>query len=151
MRTLRRAHADIFTTSVLAPTVSQNSPPSSQETFQDLQVSMAQTPMQPLLCPVAQCMWNPVCAIQEWSLCFPTIVELLWWNPLVFKAKFSGSSSPHASTPRLGSLMWNTELSLLWENVCNIISGFPTQGIWNMIILQMHSPLPAHCDFLVCM
>ena len=36
---------------------------------------------------------------------------------LAFKARFSGDSS----SPRLGSLMWGSELSLLWDNFCGII------------------------------
>ena len=52
-----------------------------------------------------------VCTLQE--LLFPPVL----WNscdqtPLAFKARFSVGSSSHCQTPRLGSLMWGSELSL---------------------------------------
>ena len=42
--------------------------------------------------------------------------------PLAFKTKCSGGSSSWCQTPRLGSLTWGSELSLLWENFCDIIN-----------------------------
>ena len=41
--------------------------------------------------------------------------------PKAFKAKCSGGYSFQCQTPRLGSLMGSSELSLLWENLCDII------------------------------
>ena len=58
-------------TSVLPPTVSHSQPLSPQETLQDTQVCLAEVPMGSLLCAVSQCTWNLVCALWEWSLCFP--------------------------------------------------------------------------------
>ena len=64
------------------------------------------------------------------TLCVPPRVEFLFppvlWNscnqtPLAFKARFSGVSSSRCQTLRLGSLTWGLELSLLWENFCDII------------------------------
>ena len=46
-------------------------------------------------------------------------------NPLAFKARFSGGSSSHCQTPRLGSLTQGSELSLLWENFCFQFLGHP--------------------------
>ena len=40
---------------------------------------------------------------------------------LAFKVRFSGDSCFHCWTPRLGSLMWGSEPSLQWENLCGII------------------------------
>ena len=40
---------------------------------------------------------------------------------LAFKAKCSGSSSSQCQTSRLGSLTWGSEVSLLWENLCDTI------------------------------
>ena len=60
----------------------------------------------------------------------PPRVEFLFpavlWNscgqtPLAFKARFSGNSFSCFQTPRLGSLTCGSELSLLWENFCDII------------------------------
>ena len=50
----------------------------------------------------------------------PTPVGFPKLAPLAFKAKCSGVSFSQCRTPRLGSLMWGSELSLLWENLCNI-------------------------------
>ena len=50
--------------------------------------------------------------------------------------EFLGDSSSHCQTSRLGSLIWGSELSLLWENFCGIIifqfMNFPHSryGIW---------------------
>ena len=41
---------------------------------------------------------------------------------LAFKAKCSVDSSSLCWIPRLGQLVWGSELSLLWENFCNIIN-----------------------------
>ena len=55
---------------------------------------------------------------------------------LAFKAKCSGGSSSRGQTLRLGSLTWGSGLSLLCENLCNIIIfqfvGPPSGGytIW---------------------
>ena len=43
----------------------------SQDTLQDPQVDLTQILMESLLCPGTQSTWNPVSALQEWSLCFP--------------------------------------------------------------------------------
>ena len=39
---------------------------------------------------------------------------------LAFKAKCSGGFFFHCQGPRLGNLMWDSEPSLLWENLCDI-------------------------------
>ena len=50
--------------------------------------------------------------------------------------EFLGGCSSHCQTSRLGSLIWGSELSLLWENFCGIIifqfMNFPhgRYGIW---------------------
>ena len=41
--------------------------------------------------------------------------------PLAFKVWFSGNSSSHCRTPRLGSLTWGSEPSLWWVDFCGII------------------------------
>ena len=40
---------------------------------------------------------------------------------LAFKVWFSGNSSSHCQTPRLGSLIWGSEPSLQWVDFCGII------------------------------
>ena len=52
--------------------------------------------------------------------------------PLAFKAKHSRGLSSQCRTPRLGSLMWGSDLSLCREKLCNYnyspICGLPTWG-----------------------
>ena len=56
------------------------------------------------------------------ELLFPPVIWGSWdQTPWAFKARFSGGSSFCCQAPRLGSLMWGSELSLLWENLCDII------------------------------
>ena len=69
------------------------------------------------------------CAGTPWerSLVFPLqgwiFLQVLWCSrdqaPLAFKAKCSGGSSSQCQTPRQGSLMWGSELSLSWGDLCN--------------------------------
>ena len=67
---------------------------------------------------------------------FPSPVSSCNQALLAFKTKCFGSSSPWCQILRLGSLMWGSELSCLWENFCSIIilqfvDGPPVGcGIW---------------------
>ena len=131
-----RWHSDISATGVHIPKVSYSLPPPSQKTLQDQQVGLAQAPMKSLLL-----LWVLVC-VRPWV--HPPWVEfftpVLWSSctqaPLAFKAKYSGGSSSWCQTRRLGSLIWGSEFSLLWENFCDIIVlqfvGHPPwwYGIW---------------------
>ena len=93
----------------------------TQETPQDQKLGLALDPMKSLPFP-----WVPVCM----KLCVhPPRVEsplppVLWsacdQAPLVFKTKCSGGPSSPCQTPRLQSLMWGSELSVLWEKLCDI-------------------------------
>ena len=55
------------------------------------------------------------------SLSPPVLWKSCDQTQLAFKARFSGDSSSCCQTPRLGSLTWGSELSLLWDNFCGII------------------------------
>ena len=53
----------------------------------------------------------------------------------------------HRQTSRLGSLMWGSELSLLWENFCMQCSYFPvcwspTERVRDLVLLPSH---PSYC------
>ena len=95
---------------------------SPQKTPQDQHVGLAQAPVKSLLFP-----WLLVCT----RICMhPARVEsllppVLWRScsqaPLPFKVKYSGGSSSPYQTPSLGSLMWDSQLSLLWKNFSDII------------------------------
>ena len=48
----------------------------------------------------------------------------------------------------LGSLIWGSELMLLWENVCSNFSpfcGLHIQRVWGLILLQIHLSYLSHC------
>ena len=65
---------------------------------------------------------RPYVCLPRVEFLFPPVL----WNScdqtlLAFKARFTGGSSSRCQTPRLGSLTWGSELSLLWENFCGII------------------------------
>ena len=56
-----------------------------------------------------------VCTFLEWSLLPPILWNFCNQAMLAFNAKCSGGLSSWCQTPRLGSLMWGSEFSLLWE------------------------------------
>ena len=92
------------------------------------------------------------CAHQQWSFCSPLSCGV----PLSKPRWPSKSNAPRApppdarphSPPRLGSLMWDSEFSLLCENLCDIIiftslwgsylAGMGFDFIANMPLLQSH-------------
>ena len=50
--------------------------------------------------------------------------------------------------PRLGSLIWGSELRLLWENIWSNFSpfcGLYIQRVWGLILLQIHLSYLSHC------
>ena len=62
-----------------------------------------------------------VCPPRVESL-FPAVLLMSCHQiPLAFKVWFSGNSSSHCWTPRLGSLTWALEPSLQWVGFCGII------------------------------
>ena len=77
-------------------------------------------------------------------VCPPRVESLFPQDPskscnqilLAFKVWFSGNSSYHRQTPRLGSLTWGSEPSLQWVDFCGIsvcqsVSHPPSSyGIW---------------------
>ena len=87
--------------------------------------------------PGSWCAWDFVCALQEWSFCFSQSCGSPAMKPCwAFKGLISGDSSSCCRAPRLGSLTWGSELSLLWDNFRGIIvfqfEGHPPgeYGIW---------------------
>ena len=74
----------------------------------------------------------------------PIIMEFLHWSPTGLQAKCSRDLSI-CQTPRLGTLNWASELSLLWEKFCDIITfqfvGCPP-GRYEIWLYHTHSPTP---------
>ena len=77
-----------------------------------------------------------VCPSRVESLFPPVLSKSCNQIPLAFKVWFSGNSSSHCHTPRLGSLTWGSEPSLQWVDFCGIsvlqfVSHPPSgYGIW---------------------
>ena len=80
----------------------------------------------------------------------PSVLWSFWDQAsLSFKTKWYGGSSSCYQIPRPESLMWDSELSLLWENLCGIyvsVCVLPTQsiGVW----LYHKGTLPTIIDSL---
>ena len=86
------------------------------------QVGLAQVPINLMLLPLVLlcmrfCVHNlsvkPLFLLILWSSCNQFLLN--------FKAEYSGGSSSWCWILRLGSLMYISELLLLWENICNVI------------------------------
>ena len=95
--------------------------------------------MKPCACPPrVESLFPPVL----WSSCTQA--------PLAFKAKGSGGSSSQCQIPRLGSLMWDSKLSLLWGKLCDIIIfqfvGRLPSG-YGVLLYRESAPLPSCCGF----
>ena len=84
------------------------------------------------LCWVSVYMKPCVCRPRVESLLPPVVRSSCIQALLAFKAKCFGDSSSGCQTLRLGILTWGSGLSLLWENLCNIIIfqcvGHPPNG-----------------------
>ena len=71
--------------------------------------------------------------------------------PLAFKAKCSKGSSFQCQTSQLRSLTWGSELSLLWEKLCNTIIfqfvGCPSRRYGICLFITYAPLLPSCCGF----
>ena len=143
--------------SVLVPVVSHSCPPASAgdpPTLADRfgSVSYGVTAPSPW---VLMCTLLCVCPPREEFLFPPDLLKSCNQIPLTFKVWLSGNFSSCCRTPRLGSLMWGSELSLQWVDFCGISvlqfvshppSGYgiwfcncapPTISLWLLIFLWM--------------
>ena len=139
MAASRRAHTNEYSPEVLLPVSLSPQWATAAPTSSEPPIPAGRSGPSPnevtAFSPGSWCTQELVYALQQWSFCF-------LWNScdqtlLAFKARFSGGSSSHCQTPRQGNLMWCSELSLLWENFCDIIifqfMGCPSGGyeIWS--------------------
>ena len=121
-----------------SPAMGHRCPLFSQEILQDLQVGQMRLFMESLFCPETQFTRNPLCALLGWNLLAPVLWNSCAQALLVFSAECSGGAYSLCQTLTHWNLMWVSELSLLWESLCD--SYFPVCG------------LPTHCirDCLYC-
>ena len=69
---------------------------------------------------------------------------------LAFKARCSEGFSK-CQTPRLGSLMWGSELLLLLESICDIVIfhfEYCIWQVWDLIFISFEPLLLSRCGFL---
>ena len=129
---------NVSATSVYVPRVSRGSPCLARRLSQDQQVDLSQALIKSLLLPwVLVCMRSCVHPPRMESLFFPVFWSSCCQVLLAFKTKCSGGLSSWCQTPRLGSLTWGSELSVLWENLwysCSLVCGSSTQGVLDLIV-----------------
>ena len=93
--------------------------------------------------------WDLPCALQQWCFCLPLSCGVPLSKPhWPAKSNALRAPPPDARPPRLGSLMWGSEFSLLCENLCDIIiftslwvsylAGMGFDFITNMPLLPSH-------------
>ena len=123
-----------------------------QEVLQHQQVVLIQSPTRSLfLSSGSWCMQNFVCALQDWSFCFPQssgspIIKSHWPSQPYFL-----NSKSLSWIPRLESLMWGLECSQQCKNLFGIIIlqsvGHPPS--WYRIWFYCDwTLLPSCCGFL---
>ena len=70
--------------------------------------------------PGSRCAHYFVCALQEWSLCFPSSMRVLQSNHASFQSLILSEFLLLCRTPRLGTPTWGSEPSLQWVDFCGI-------------------------------
>ena len=105
-----------------SPSESYSCPPPSQETHQDTQVSLAQAPPESLPCPESQCCGISCVPSSSGVSVSPSPEQLLHSSSAGLQSHMLWGLLLPMPDPRLGSLTWGSELSLLWENLCDRIT-----------------------------
>ena len=112
---------------------------------------MVQSPVRSLLfSSESWCIQDFVCALQDWSLCFPQscgslVIKSQWLS----RSDFQGFPVP-LSDPQLGSLTWGLEPLQQWANFfCTIVLqsvGYPPTGM-RLDFIVIVPLLPSQCGF----
>ena len=101
--------------------------------------------------PGSQCTQYFVCALQEWSLCFPKSCQ----SSAVKSPQPSKSDSLGIPPPVAGPPGWESDLGLrtftpvgglLWYK-CSPVCESPTQQLWDLIFTVIAPLVPSHCGF----
>ena len=131
------------TTSVLPPTASYSwLLPPQEDTAETFRQTLFQVPMESLLCPGSQCLWNLVCILQSGvSVFYPLVL----WNscsqaPLAFKSQMLWELLFPMPDPQAGEP--DTALRTLSH------VGEPLAGTGFDYIMKVPL-LPSHCGFFV--
>ena len=123
----RTSFTRMTATSVCVPRMSSICLLPLPEALKDWQVGLTQVHFKLLMHS-----WIPkqvrfVYTLQEWSLLLSAPWDSQSMPLLASKAKYSGACVPVAGSPGLGSLMWDSDLSLFGEGFCNktFVCGSP--------------------------
>ena len=71
--------------------------------------------------PGSCCTRDLVCTLQEWSFCFPSIMEFLWSNPAGLQSQILWGLLLFLPGTNAGKSDMGSGLLFLWENFCGII------------------------------
>ena len=95
-----------------------------------------------------------LCVPSESGVCFPESGGIPATNPTCFQGHILWgltSSSFCCQTPKLGSLMWGSELLLLLESICDIVIfhfEYCVWQVWDLIFIAFEPLLLSRCGFL---
>ena len=116
-----------------------------QEGLQHRQGVLVQSPVGSLLLSSGSwCVWSFVCALPDWSLCFPQPSR----KPIIKSCWPSSPDSLGIPTPFVRSPGWEawygvqnltTARKLLWY-YCFPVCGSPTWWLWDLILSWSHPP-----------
>ena len=106
---------------------------------------MVQSPVGSLLLS-SWCAQNFICALQDWSLCFPQSSGRPSSNPTHPQGQIPWGFSvplldPQAGKPDVGFRMFTTVGELLWY-YCSSVCGSPIQWVWDLILFGLY---PSYC------
>ena len=95
-----------------------------------------------LLPPGSWCAHYFVCALQEWSLCFPQSCQSLQSNPTSLRSLILWEFllpllEPQVGKPDMGLRTFTLVGGLLWYN-CSPVCESPTQCLWDLLLLWLH-------------
>ena len=116
-------HSQTAAASATVPVLNSSWPMPPQKTLQHQQVTLVQSPVESLLLSSeSSCLQGFVCALQDWSLCFPQscgslVIKSCWPS----RSDSLGIPSPFVESPGWEAWQWGLEPSQQWENFFGII------------------------------
>ena len=132
-------HSQTAAASATVPVLNSSWPMPPQNTVQHQQVTLVQSPVESLLLSSeSYCLQGFVCALQDWSLCFPqscgsSIIKSFWPS----RSDSLGIPSPAVRTPGwkpdVGFRIFTTVGELLWYYYFPVC-GSPTWQVWDLFL-----------------
>ena len=149
----RGTHVDNYSLGLLLPMFCPHGEPQLTSPFPGGPPRLApgsEPDSESLLCHQTQCTWNPVCALQEWSLLFPSVLWSSWAQALLaFNTSCPGGSATQYQA-REPDVMFGTPSLMgeaLWYSYFPVC-GLPTWPVW--VCLYHESTPPTILMWLLC-